>query len=438
MKPLFSNLVTANGQLVHQPGSILGSAALIAGTTIGAGILALPAATLPAGVLPSTAVMVAVWLYMVASGLLIAEANVQAMRVSGQADIGLLATIRQNLGNGGAIAAGSVYIFIHYALLVAYIARGGDILAMAATRLCSHLNPSFTVPLWYGHVLFALLFGVLLYWGSAQFVGRLNTALVAIVIVTFGSLLALILGQVDLSRWQVQHWEAIGTVVPTMFVAFVYQNVVPVVTAQLEGDGRRVRWAIWWGSLVPLVMFVSWNALMIGSIDVDVVQGDQLDPVEILRQGRSHPLLGTVVSVFSEFAIATSFIGFVFGLLSVLQDIFSPSFREKNGLLPLYLLIFLPPLLLSVADPNIFFNAIDLAGAFGNSTLFGIIPAVMAWQYRYRPNLPPDKALNETIEPMTQKPNQLVPGGKGLLMAMIAIAMGVIVQNALRYFAIAY
>lgn len=33
------------GELVHRPGSVLGSAVLVAGTTIGAGILALPEVT---------------------------------------------------------------------------------------------------------------------------------------------------------------------------------------------------------------------------------------------------------------------------------------------------------------------------------------------------------------------------------------------------------
>ena len=131
MTPLFSNLRAKGTALEHHPGSVLNSAALIAGTTIGAGILALPAVTLPAGLVPSTLMMIASWLYMVASGLLIAEVNLQAMRQSGNPELGLLSTIRRTIGKRGAIAAGIVYIFIHYALLVAYTARGGDILAGA-------------------------------------------------------------------------------------------------------------------------------------------------------------------------------------------------------------------------------------------------------------------------------------------------------------------
>ena len=46
-------------------GSILGSTTLVAGTTVGAGILALPAVTLPAGILPSTLLLIGVWFYKI-------------------------------------------------------------------------------------------------------------------------------------------------------------------------------------------------------------------------------------------------------------------------------------------------------------------------------------------------------------------------------------
>lgn len=85
---LFSHLKFDGGQLNHQPGSLLGSTALITGTTIGAGILALPAVTLPSGVLPSNVAIFLVWLYTLLSGLLIAEITVNVMGMEGIAHIG--------------------------------------------------------------------------------------------------------------------------------------------------------------------------------------------------------------------------------------------------------------------------------------------------------------------------------------------------------------
>jgi tyrosine-specific transport protein len=72
---LFSNLVFQDRQLKHQAGSIVGCIALVAGTTVGAGILALPAVTVPAGILPSSILLIAVWLYALVTGLLLVECN---------------------------------------------------------------------------------------------------------------------------------------------------------------------------------------------------------------------------------------------------------------------------------------------------------------------------------------------------------------------------
>ena len=57
------------------PGTVLGSAALVAGTTVGAGILALPAKTLAAGLAPTATLLVGGWIFMAATGLLIAEVD---------------------------------------------------------------------------------------------------------------------------------------------------------------------------------------------------------------------------------------------------------------------------------------------------------------------------------------------------------------------------
>ena len=57
------------------PGTVIGSAALVAGTTVGAGILALPAKTLAAGLAPTATLLVGGWIFMAATGLLIAEVD---------------------------------------------------------------------------------------------------------------------------------------------------------------------------------------------------------------------------------------------------------------------------------------------------------------------------------------------------------------------------
>jgi tyrosine-specific transport protein len=424
---LFSNVELHEDSLRHRKSSVFTSATLIAGTTVGAGILALPLVTTPAGLLPSTVLMVSAWLYMLISGLLIAEANLLVMQRVGRSQVGLLATIQNSLGRSGAIASGIVYIFIHYALLVAYVSRGGSILTTALKTLYLHRSIPRNVPPFAGYVLFVAVFGGILFIGSERFVSRLNSLFVAIVIGSFFRLLWLTAQKVEISRWSNQHWELVGAIVPVMFVAFVYQNVVPVVTHQLEGDRRQVRWAIVLGSLVPLAMFSIWNAAVLGSVDWRGGWFDGTDPTELLRGGLGQPGLGTAASVFSEFAIATSFIGFALGLFSVFEDVFRnltiDSLILKRTLF--YALILLPPLALCAVNPNIFLIAIGWAGAFGNSVLFGIVPALMMWRLQDKPY----EAFSQHNETSTMV-WLLFYGNRLLLSMMIGIAVVVIVQNA--------
>lgn len=415
---LFSNLVLDRGRLTHQPGSILGSTALVAGTTVGAGILALPAVTLPSGVIPSTVLLIAVWLYALVSGLLIAEVSLSAMRSLGRESLGLLPMIESTLGLAGARIAGGAYLFLHYALLVAYIAQGGEILVSAAEQLFDVQN----VPAWVGTTSFTLVFGGIMYFGRERLVEKLNSAFVAIVIASFLGLLLFGFGQVKGAGLLFQNWSALPNAVPVMLVALFYHNVIPVVALQLEGDARLIRSSIFVGSAIPLIMFLAWNAVVLGSVSPALVQGVSngrtvFDPLQILRDNGTGEWLGVLVSVFSEFAIVTSFIGFVYGLLDLFKSI---SFVAPNelSLRKAYSLILFPPMSMSAVNPSIFFTALDYAGTFSISILGGIIPALMSWKQRQS---------NSEHQP-------LVGGGKVTLIVMIGVASAVIVKQILSIY----
>jgi len=408
---LFSNLSFDGNKLVHKPGSVVGSTALIAGTTVGAGILALPAVTLPSGVLPSTALLIGVWLYTVLTGLLIAEVSLNGMRHSGRATNGLLAMVESTLGRMEARFAGGAYLFLHYALLIAYVSQGGEILISAIEGIWD-LPPT---PTWMGSTGFAVIFGAILYLGRDRFIEKLNSFFVAIVIASFIGLLLLGATQVNPNSLLSQDWSALPPALSVMLVALFFHNIIPVVATKLEGDRGKVRQSIVVGSAIPLIMFLLWNAVILGSVTPTMLENigssSVFDPLQVLRAGDAGEWLGILVTVFSEFAIATSFIGFFYGLRDLFKDmnLFSGS---SEASLPLISLILFPPLGFSALNPNIFYSALDYAGTFSVSILGGVIPAIMAWKQRDK-----YKELNQ----------KLVPGGKLMLVIMIGIALMAIV-----------
>lgn len=416
MTPLFSRLNFQQDKFIHQPGSVVASTALIAGTTVGAGILALPAVTRPMGILPSTVLLIAVWVYTLVSGLLVAEVTVNSLRQRGRLSMGLLAMVRDTLGIIGSVIAGAAYLFQHYALLVAYVSQGGEIMLSAIPHWLSVEN---IYPSWWGGVVFTLVVGSTMYLGGEKFINKLNSFLVVMMITAFLGLLFISTQQINSIHLYSQNWSGLGIAVPVILVALFYHNVVPMVVTQLEGDITKIRQSIIIGSLIPLIMFLTWNIVILSSVSGEMMAiSHGFDPVQILRNANAGAWLGILLSIFSEVAIITSFIGFVYGLLDFFQDI-SPARGKPSSRLTLYSLVLFPPMTLGAINPDIFLTALDVAGSFSISVLGGIIPPLITWKQR------------QEQDKLNCPHPRIVPGGRVVLVLMMVIASMFILRELL-------
>jgi tyrosine-specific transport protein len=406
---------------VHKAGSTLGAAALVAGTTIGAGILALPTATAAAGFVPSSAALVGAWAYMTMSGLLIAELSLNQMGVSGKPGSGLLQLFENNLGPNLAKVGSGAYFFLHYAVMVAYIAQGGSnlngFLQNAGLSSLADIPAS-------GQVLFAGATALALFCAEASQVATLNNVLVLGVVVSFLGIVGIGASTADFSALLDpihQHPEEVLNAFPILFLSLVFQNIVPTVVNQLEGDRTKITKAIVGGTSVPLLMFLAWNGVILGNVLAhDPTSLGTIDPVALLQSGtQGGPLLGTLIGAFSELALITSLIGFVYGLLDALTDVAKlpvkgPEFEKWKP--ALFAGVFLPPLALST-NPGIFYDALEYGGAFGVSTLFLVLPPLMVWKARY----------GDDTTPLTTAP--MVPFGKIPLGSMYKAAGTLIIEQ---------
>ena len=446
--------------------------ALIAGTTVGAGILALPATTLPTGFVPSAAVLVAAWAYMGASGLLIAETTVNVVCELRRPGLGLLATAERVLGPRAAAAAGLAYVFIHYALLVAYLDKGGAGLLPPLAALAHVPEVTSAAPPAAGAALFAAGLGGFLFVGAPAAIEAANSAAVLALIVAFGALLAIGAPGVEPARLLDRaDWSAAPATVPIAILSLVFHNVVPVVATRLRGDAAAIRAAVLGGSAVPLVMFLLWNAVILGNVDDATARdavaaaaaggGVVFDPLEALRAGAAgnageSGALGVAVAAFSELAVITSFVGFVVGLRDFYTDLLDDDAEldggglDEDGLdggaldaelavagdapggaatltgaareVALFAIILGPPLgVVALGGSSIFFKALDVAGTFGISTLFGILPAAMAWQQRYgEGGAAPAPGARVLATPPS------VPGGRVALALVVGVALVIV------------
>nr|XP_023887266.1 uncharacterized protein LOC111999373 [Quercus suber] len=273
------------------------------------------------------------------------------------------------------------------------------------------------IPLWESATLFSLIFGCICYFGSQHFIGAINGVLVSGIIISFAALVAVANGDLQWDALLKANFKAVPMSIHIIALSFVYQNVVPVICTDLEGNLSKVRTAIVLGTAIPLFLFLVWNAVILGSISNNAMgSGNIMNPLQQLQS--TNGVVGPIILVFSLLAIATSYIGFVLGLAEFLSDLLKLPTRESRPL-P-YLLTLIPPLALSLLDPEIFFKALDFAGTYGVLVLFGVLPAAMSWSERYSNSSP------------SMKLPQLVPGGRVTVSLIIGGAGCIVLSEILR------
>jgi tyrosine-specific transport protein len=153
------------------------------------------------------------------------------------------------------------------------------------------------------------------------------------------------------------------------------------------------------------------------------------------------------VSGFSFFAITTSFVGFVLGLVDFLSDGLGfraeeseTKTREGNDWRP-FLLTLAPPWAFALSYPDVFLDALDSAGTFGVLTLFGCMPPAMAWSNRYggfgnANNAKGDKGDKgfewKQNQSESESTARLLPGGKPALLLCFSLAAGVVLTESVQ------
>eukprot|EP00493_Phyllostaurus_siculus_P004372 UN04393 len=150
---------------------------IVAGTTIGAGMLALPIASAGLGFNTALALIIASWLLMTYTALLMLELHQYAPR-----DATLNTLAKRWLGKRGQYIANFSMIFLFYALCAAYIAGGG---AQLQSRISSDLSINIAPQI--ASIVLAIVIGSVVTLGTSK-VDKLNRVLFTIKILVLGSL----------------------------------------------------------------------------------------------------------------------------------------------------------------------------------------------------------------------------------------------------------
>ncbi|KAK8542195.1 hypothetical protein V6N13_137231 [Hibiscus sabdariffa] len=383
-------------------GTIAGAVALIIGTSIGSGILALPQKASPAGVVPSSISLVVCWGFLLIEALLLIEINVGLRRKrkeeedeeEGELEVISIRTMaQQTLGDWGGNLATITYVFLGYTSMIAYSSKSGDILF--------HL---INLPEPVSGFLFTAIFTILISVGGTQTTDQVNQWLT---IAMIGLLMTIEGVAVVFGGWSGLEgngdWGKVPATIPVMIFSLVYHDIAPVLCAYLGSDLTRLRASVLLGSVVPLLALLVWDAIALG---LPTQPGQIVDPVELLLSVKWSGV-SFMVQTFSLLAVGTSMTGTLLGFSEffkeqlknlswnsssvqitpagdeVQQERDKPSAltnwwgRNKTRFTAMAMVV-TPTLLVSTTVPDAFSAATDIAGGYCMTMLYGVLPPAMA------------------------------------------------------------
>ena len=331
----------------------LGSVFIVAGTTIGAGMLAMPLAAAGVGFSVTLILLIGLWALMCYTALLLLEVYQHV-----PADTGLGTLAKRYLGRYGQWLTGFSMMFLMYALTAAYISGAGELLASSISD-------------WTGISMSATA-GVLLFTFVAGGVVMLVLLLPHI-------------HKVNLLTLPLQQGLALSAI-PVIFTSFGFHGSVPSIVSYMDGNIRKLRWVFIIGSAIPLVAYIFWQVATLGSIDSTTFMGLLANHaglnglLQALREMVASPHVELAVHLFADLALATSFLGVALGLFDYLADLFQRS-NTVGGRLQTGAITFLPPLAFALFYPRGFVMALGYAGV-ALAVLALIIPSLLTWQSR--------------------------------------------------------
>ena len=381
----------------------VGSTLLVAGTMIGAGMLAMPLTSAGIGFGFTLVLLLGLWALLTFSALLFVE-----LYQTAESDAGIGTLAEQYFGKTGRVIATAVLIIFLYALIAAYISGGGSLLK---DLLPESFGDKVSI------LLFTVIFGSFIVIGTHS-VDKINRVLFFVMLAAFAVVLSLMLPEIKFDNLMATPIDnaLIISASPVFFTAFGFHGSIPSLNKYLDGNVKSLRIAILVGSGITLFAYFLWQLSTHGLLS-------QNEFLQILREDATlnglvkatleitqSPIIANAVKIFSTLALVTSFLGVALGLLECIEDLLKQSFDIHAGRISLGLMTFIPPVLFSLFYPEGFILALGYAGQMF-AFYAVVLPVALVWKARsIHPNLP-----------------YRVWGGKALL--VIVLVLGVMITS---------
>ncbi|EGT3625096.1 amino acid permease [Morganella morganii] len=391
---------------------MLGSIAIVAGTAIGAGMLALPLATAALGIIPALVLLVVIWGVSAYTSLLMLEINLR----TGVGD-NVHAITGKLLGKKGQIIQGASFLSLLFALTAAYLTGGSSLLVLKAKNMFDIVLDNQVAVL-----LFTLVLGGFAALGVA-WVDKVSRFLFSLMILLLVVVVLFLLPEVSIASMatgaiaesMTSSWMA---AIPVVFTSFGFHVCIATLVRYLDGDAVSLRKVLLIGSTIPLACYVLWLLVTLGTVggyEVSGFEGSLPSLVTALQDIAHTPWISKCISLFADLALVTSFLGVTLSLYDFVAEL-TRAKETFAGRIQTWLLTFTPPVLCALYLPEGFVAVLGFA-AVPLVVMIIFLPIVMALRQR-----------------QTQPSGYQVSGGSiGLVMAGL---LGAVIVGAQLFVAI--
>lgn len=393
-------------------GSVLGGVLLLSGSCIGVGMLALPILTGFAGPIPTLVVFVLCALFMTTTALLLLEVITSAS----SSTTNIISLAEAALGKPGKLVAWTTFIALFYSLLVAYIAKGGELIQQL-------LNRYMSLPEGLGAFILALGTAIFIYFGT-WIVDHFNRWCMILLFVAYCYCISAGFQLSCVQNLEHTNWSWVVFIIPFIVTSFGFHNMLPTVHHYLEGNRRKLITTVIFAAVLAFILYITWVLViqsilpLQGTISIQASFYQEEIATEPLAALTHNISIRLFAQFFAFFAIITSLLSQALSVLDFLADGFKVAKNHKNKLI-LCAIIFVPTFLCSQLIPGVFFKALEFVGGVAAMILFGILPATMVWVGRYH---------KKTLK------NPLVPGGKLVLAIVFVLAFSMVAYEGLKHF----
>ena len=352
----------------------IGSTLLVAGTMIGAGMLAMPLTSAGIGFGFTLVLLLGLWALLTFSALLFVE-----LYQTAESDAGIGTLAEQYFGKTGRIIATAVLIIFLYALIAAYVSGGGSLLK---DLLPESFGDKVSI------LLFTVIFGSFIVIGTHS-VDKINRVLFFVMLAAFAVVLSLMLPEIKFDNLMATPIDnaLIISASPVFFTAFGFHGSIPSLNKYLDGNVKALRISILVGSAITLCAYILWQMSTHGLLT-------QNEFLQILKEDATlnglvkatlaitgSNMIAGAVKLFSTLALVTSFLGVGLGLLECIEDLLKRSFNISAGRISLGLMTFIPPLVFALFYPEGFILALGYAGQMF-AFYAVVLPVSLVWKAR--------------------------------------------------------